>query len=38
MYTKDELRELKIAFWESFAAYYEVQPYLQGRKKNLDPI
>lgn len=33
MYTKDELRELKIAFWESFAAYCEVQPYLQGRKK-----
>ena len=33
MYTKDELRELKIAFWESFAAYCELQPYLQGRKK-----
>lgn len=33
MYTKDELRELKIAFWESFASYCEVQPYLRGRKK-----
>lgn len=33
MYTKDELRELKIAFWESFASYCEVQPYLRDRKK-----
>ena len=33
MYTKDELRELKIAFWESFASSCEVQPYLRDRKK-----
>ena len=33
MYTKDELRKLKIAFWESFASYCEVQPYLRDRKK-----
>lgn len=33
MYSKDELKSLKIEFWESFAAYCEVQPYLRGRKK-----
>lgn len=33
MYSKDELKNLKIEFWESFAAYCEVQPYLRGRKK-----
>ena len=33
MYSKDELKSLKIEFWESFAAYCEVQPYLKGRKK-----
>ncbi len=33
MYTKDELKQLKLEFWESFAAYCEVQPYLRGRKK-----
>lgn len=33
MYSKDELRALKTEFWESFAVYCEVQPYLYGRKK-----
>ena len=33
MYSKDELKNLKLEFWESFAAYCEVQPYLRGRKK-----
>lgn len=33
MYSKDELKNLKIEFWEGFAAYCEVQPYLRGRKK-----
>jgi len=33
MYSKDELKKLKLEFWESFAAYCEVQPYLKGRKK-----
>lgn len=33
MYSKDELKKLKIAFWESFAAYCEVQPYLRRRRK-----
>lgn len=33
MYNKDELKKLKIEFWESFAAYCEVQPYLRRRRK-----
>ena len=33
MYSKDELNNLKLEFWESFAAFCEVQPYLRGRKK-----
>ena len=33
MYSKDELENLKLEFWESFAAFCEVQPYLRGRKK-----
>lgn len=33
MYSKDELKNLKLEFWESFAAYCEVQPFLRGRKK-----
>ncbi|MDH6535676.1 DUF4268 domain-containing protein [Parabacteroides sp. 52] len=33
MYTKEELKNLKLEFWEGFAAYCEVQPYLRGRKK-----
>lgn len=33
MYSKEELKGLKREFWESFAAYCEVQPYLKGRKK-----
>ena len=33
MYSKDELKTLKLEFWESFAAFCEVQPYLRGRKK-----
>ena len=33
MYSKDELKNLKLEFWESFAAICEVQPYLRGRKK-----
>lgn len=33
MYSKDELKNLKLEFWESFAAFCGVQPYLRGRKK-----
>lgn len=33
LYSKDELKNLKLEFWESFAAFCEVQPYLRGRKK-----
>lgn len=33
MYSKDELKNLKLEFWESFAAFCEVQPYLRLRKK-----
>ena len=33
MYSEDELKNLKLEFWESFAAFCEVQPYLRGRKK-----
>ena len=33
MYTKEEVKRLRLEFWESFAAYCEVQPYLRGRKK-----
>ena len=33
MYKKDELKNLKKEFWESFSAYCEVQPYLRGRHK-----
>lgn len=33
MYSKDELKNLKLEFWESFAAFCEVQSYLRGRKK-----
>ena len=28
MYSKDELKNLKLEFWESFAAFCEVQPYM----------
>ena len=30
---KRQLKNLKLEFWESFAAFCEVQPYLRGRKK-----
>lgn len=33
MYSKEELKALKLEFWESFAAFCEVQPYLRDRKK-----
>jgi len=33
MYTKEELKQLKKEFWESFALFCEVQPYLYTRKK-----
>lgn len=33
MYSKDELKQLKTEFWNSFAAYCEVQPYLRNRRK-----
>ncbi len=33
MYSKEELKQLKVEFWESFAAYCEVQPDLRKRKK-----
>ena len=32
MYSKEELKNLKTEFWESFAAFCEVQPFLRGRK------
>lgn len=33
MYSKDELKQLKVEFWESFAAYCAIQPYLRHRRK-----
>lgn len=33
MYSKDELKNLKLEFWESFAAFCKVQPRLRRRKK-----
>ena len=33
MYSKDELKNLTLEFWDSFASFCEVQPYLRGRKK-----
>lgn len=33
MYSKEELKRLKLEFWENFAAYCEVQPYLRRRRK-----
>ena len=33
MYSKEELKRLKLEFWESLAAYCEVQPYLRRRRK-----
>ncbi|MBR5296413.1 MAG: DUF4268 domain-containing protein [Parabacteroides sp.] len=33
MYSKEELKNLKVEFWESFAAFCEVQPYLRRRRK-----
>lgn len=33
MYSKEELKRLKLEFWESFAAYCEVQPNLRRRRK-----
>lgn len=33
MYKQDELKALKREFWESFAAYCEVQPYLRRRRR-----
>ncbi|MEG1544310.1 MAG: DUF4268 domain-containing protein [Tannerellaceae bacterium] len=33
MYKKEELKSLKLEFWESFATFCEVQPYLRERKK-----
>lgn len=33
MYSRDELKNLKREFWESFAAFCEVQPYLRRRRK-----
>ncbi|MDD2797007.1 MAG: DUF4268 domain-containing protein [Bacteroidales bacterium] len=32
MYSKEELKQLKTEFWESFAAFCEVQPNLRNRK------
>lgn len=32
MYKKEELKELKKEFWESFSIYCFHQPYLRGRK------
>lgn len=32
MYSKEELKELKTEFWESFAIFCELQPNLQHRK------
>ena len=33
MYSTEELKRLKLEFWESFAAFCEVQPYLRRRRK-----
>ena len=33
MYKKDELKDLKREFWESFSAFCEVQPYLRRRRR-----
>jgi len=33
MYSKEELKNLKVEFWEGFDAYCSVQPYLKNRKK-----
>ncbi len=33
MYSREELKNLKLEFWESFAAFCEVQPYLRRRRK-----
>ena len=33
MYSKEELKQLKVEFWESFAAFCAVQPYLRRRRK-----
>ena len=33
MYSREELKNLKLEFWESFAAFCEVQPNLRDRKK-----
>lgn len=33
MYSKEELKNLKTEFWESFAAFCDVQPFLYHRKK-----
>ena len=33
MYSKEELMNFKVEFWESFAAFCEVQPYLRRRRK-----
>lgn len=33
MYSRDELKQLKIEFWKSFATFCELQPYLRNRPK-----
>lgn len=33
MYSKDELKQLKVEFWTSFGHFCEVQPQLRHRKK-----
>ena len=33
MYSKEELRQLKTEFWNSFSDYCSVQPYLRRRRK-----
>lgn len=33
MYSKEELKNLKQDFWESFSTFCSLQPYLKGRKK-----
>ncbi len=33
MYSREELKNLKVEFWESFGAFCAAQPYLRGRKK-----
>lgn len=33
MYSRDEMKSLKTDFWEGFALYCEVQPYLYAHKK-----